>query len=468
MSTAKREKMRQEDLASLQRQLDKAHENLRLIQERKAEYVLSTDIPPQLIKEERRWLDEIAELERQLAAQPAKSNTGNMPEQSPENDLMPTFDVSMKLKYFVAFGKRLLAIGKLKNKRKVIVLLFSVLLVIGLGVAFWMLQPNGDGASIAILSTPTPSLTYTPIPTYTSWPADIPTPTPISAPTDISMPIVVVLKTYHNQFVKVNATGVLMGGADQAAAVGFILFHLSNGKVALETSDGRYITADKSEPWTLKANAQDLDKAQQFILIDLGDGMVAFETDSDRYVTAMGEDFGWRLRAETRDLREYERFTLLPLCYRAAGTPCRPPDTSPNWTKVMNFKGEIAGRGCTDTIHISPPQLAASIYISMTAKPSENPNWGYSLWEVQAYKSETGSDNLAKLGSVIASSEESPALLGRYATDGDLSTRWSSEWQKDPQWLKIVLPTPAVVGRVELVWETAVAQDYCVFIIPPQ
>jgi formylglycine-generating enzyme required for sulfatase activity len=58
------------DKDSLQRQLAEAHENLRLIQERKAEFVLSTDVPLQLVKEERRLLDVIAELEQQLTAQP--------------------------------------------------------------------------------------------------------------------------------------------------------------------------------------------------------------------------------------------------------------------------------------------------------------------------------------------------------------------------------------------------------------
>jgi tetratricopeptide (TPR) repeat protein len=62
--------MRQEFLLSFQRQLNEARESLRLIQERMAEYVLKTDIPLQLVREERRWLDRIAELEQQLA-QPA-------------------------------------------------------------------------------------------------------------------------------------------------------------------------------------------------------------------------------------------------------------------------------------------------------------------------------------------------------------------------------------------------------------
>ena len=54
------------ELASLRRQLAEARENLRLIQERKSEYVLGTDIPLQLVKEERQLLERIEELEQRV------------------------------------------------------------------------------------------------------------------------------------------------------------------------------------------------------------------------------------------------------------------------------------------------------------------------------------------------------------------------------------------------------------------
>jgi hypothetical protein len=57
-----------EDRASLERQLQSARENLRLIEDRKAEYVLEVDVPLQLIKEERRLKERVAELERKLSA----------------------------------------------------------------------------------------------------------------------------------------------------------------------------------------------------------------------------------------------------------------------------------------------------------------------------------------------------------------------------------------------------------------
>jgi hypothetical protein len=61
----------------LRRQLAEARVNLQLIEEREAEYVLSTDVPLQLVKEKRRWQQRITELEGQLAdaGVPAREST---------------------------------------------------------------------------------------------------------------------------------------------------------------------------------------------------------------------------------------------------------------------------------------------------------------------------------------------------------------------------------------------------------
>ena len=57
---------RSEDLDSLRRQIAEARLNLKLIEERKAQYVLEIDVPLQLLKEERRLRSQIAEWERRL------------------------------------------------------------------------------------------------------------------------------------------------------------------------------------------------------------------------------------------------------------------------------------------------------------------------------------------------------------------------------------------------------------------
>jgi hypothetical protein len=58
----------------LRRQLAEAQVNLQLIEEREAEYVLSTDVPLGLVKEKRRLRERIADLEAQLAHADARSS----------------------------------------------------------------------------------------------------------------------------------------------------------------------------------------------------------------------------------------------------------------------------------------------------------------------------------------------------------------------------------------------------------
>ena len=53
-------------IRSLRKQLAELEENLRLIRERKAEYVLTTEIPLQLIKDERRLENKIGDLRERL------------------------------------------------------------------------------------------------------------------------------------------------------------------------------------------------------------------------------------------------------------------------------------------------------------------------------------------------------------------------------------------------------------------
>lgn len=67
------------DIASLHRQLADAEANLRLIAERKAEFVLSTDIPLQLIKEERELKARIADLRQRIATAESSPPTAPPP-----------------------------------------------------------------------------------------------------------------------------------------------------------------------------------------------------------------------------------------------------------------------------------------------------------------------------------------------------------------------------------------------------
>lgn len=75
------------ELASLQTQLEKARENLRLISERKSEYVMQLDVPLDLIKQESKWEQRISGLEQEIAELSARLVTGGRlgPLSRPEN-----------------------------------------------------------------------------------------------------------------------------------------------------------------------------------------------------------------------------------------------------------------------------------------------------------------------------------------------------------------------------------------------
>jgi len=120
-----------------------------------------------------------------------------------------------------------------------------------------------------------------------------------------------------------------------------------------------------------------------------------------------------------------------------------------------------SGSGGTETITVEPPLTIGGVNIDLTKRALEE--YGFSLWEVEIYGPDTG--NLAIGATATASSSQDS--FGCYgcvpdkAIDGDLGTRWGSEWS-EPQWLKIVLPAPHVVSRIVLTWEAAYAEAYCV------
>jgi hypothetical protein len=68
----KLEKMQEEqdpgsDLEALRRQLDKERKNLLLIEERRAEYIIDTEVPLNLVRQERHTRERIEELKRRIA-----------------------------------------------------------------------------------------------------------------------------------------------------------------------------------------------------------------------------------------------------------------------------------------------------------------------------------------------------------------------------------------------------------------
>lgn len=69
--------------------------------------------------------------------------------------------------------------------------------------------------------------------------------------------------------------------------------------------------------------------------------------------------------------------------------------------------------------------------------------------------------NIALNGEVIVSSTEKNGTEGFYAVDGNLSTRWSSQFS-DPQWIVIDLGKKKDFNRLKLYWETAYGKEYSI------
>jgi hypothetical protein len=70
--------------------------------------------------------------------------------------------------------------------------------------------------------------------------------------------------------------------------------------------------------------------------------------------------------------------------------------------------------------------------------------------------------NLARGRPATASSYQPyQNLVPGNATDGDLTTRWASDWS-DPQWIQVDLGSSRAFNHVQLVWESAYAKAYTV------
>ena len=67
--------------------------------------------------------------------------------------------------------------------------------------------------------------------------------------------------------------------------------------------------------------------------------------------------------------------------------------------------------------------------------------------------------NMARNRPAFCSAIENTCTLCWAAVDGDLATRWSSQFS-DPQWIAVDLGVPTRIERVILRWETAYAQAY--------
>jgi hypothetical protein len=67
--------------------------------------------------------------------------------------------------------------------------------------------------------------------------------------------------------------------------------------------------------------------------------------------------------------------------------------------------------------------------------------------------------NIALNKTVVASSIEHGGTPVHAAVDGDLNSRWSSQFA-DPQWIYVDLGASYSINEIKIIWETAMARDY--------
>jgi beta-glucosidase len=130
-----------------------------------------------------------------------------------------------------------------------------------------------------------------------------------------------------------------------------------------------------------------------------------------------------------------------------------------NWTTIYST---TTGTGGTQTLNVT----GTGRYIRMygTARATQ---YGYSLWEFQAYTTGSsgggsgtcGTTNAALNQPTTASSTENAGTPAADATDGNTGTRWSSAFS-DPQWLEVDLGSAKAICQVGLDWETAYAKAF--------
>ena len=130
-----------------------------------------------------------------------------------------------------------------------------------------------------------------------------------------------------------------------------------------------------------------------------------------------------------------------------------------NWTTVALIE---SGDGDIDNIKFDTVEAQ---YVRIYCTERVLPDCGYSLWEFEVYGPGTGNLALHKTGSV--SSVQNNSFVQSNAFDGNNTTRWGTEFKKDPQWIYVDLGENKEINKVILSWEWAYATKYEVQVATP-
>lgn len=124
------------------------------------------------------------------------------------------------------------------------------------------------------------------------------------------------------------------------------------------------------------------------------------------------------------------------------------------WTTI---KSVVDGKGSTDDWgHLA----SKGRYLRLSASKRAT-NYGVSIFEIRAYATTPQVKPNLALGKpvTVSSTEADFGNTADKATDGDTSTRWSSEYA-DPQWISVDLQSITSITGVKILWESAYAKAY--------
>ena len=125
-----------------------------------------------------------------------------------------------------------------------------------------------------------------------------------------------------------------------------------------------------------------------------------------------------------------------------------------NWTTVHT---ENVGDGGIDDVTFT---TTTARYVRVLGV-SRATVYGYSLWELEVFGIAGAAipTNVALAKPAFSSSNENAGTLPANAFDGNVATRWSSQFS-DPQWIYVDLEAVYNISSVRLIWETAASANY--------
>ena len=146
----------------------------------------------------------------------------------------------------------------------------------------------------------------------------------------------------------------------------------------------------------------------------------------------------------------------------AASLQVQASDSASGQTLTYSATGLPAGLSVNSSTGLisGTPAAAGTSNVTVTAKDTTGASGSASFtWTVSTSSGGCGTTNLALHQPTTASSIQGPSWPASNATDGSLTTRWSSAFS-DPQWLQVDLGTAQPVCQVVIHWENAYAKAF--------